>query len=197
MPYDSGPRIGFVRIKGPAAPGQPHAVEGLDVLGRGHLNAPVKRKVYIDPRAPDWFKVFAREHADKLTQVRVKVSELFGPLVAYVKPVAASLEELNEVPDLHVHYRKEEPLAHLMLLRVHQLHHEIAGEHGLELVEHVTAGKASYSIAEDVRSHARFRIGGGYFALIAIDQHAGYPDKIASDRKFLVHVRPFPADELV
>lgn len=195
MAYDSGPRVGFVRIQGQSAPGQGNIVHGLKVIGRGHLNAPVNRRVYVDPKAPLWFKIFVREHADKQTQVRVRVSELFGPLVAYVLPCAESLEELNAIPEAHVHYGKEEVIDTTHLLRAFQFHHEVAGERGLELVEHVRAGKASYSIAEDLRSHARFKISGGYFTVIAADQHHGDKAKIAADRKHLVRVFPIGIDD--
>lgn len=197
MPYDSGPRVGFVRIKARAAAGQCFPVLGLAVLGRGQGGFSMNRVVYVDPQGPEWFAEFAREHANMKTKVRVRVSRLLGLSTAFVVPCADSLKELNAVADLHVHYGTPETYTEVHLLQAFQFHHETAGEQGLELVEHVQAGKASYSIAEDKRSHARFKINGGYHCAIAAEQHHGDLIKIAVDRKLLVRVRPIEVDELV
>ena len=197
MPYDSGPRVGFVRIKARAASNACFPVLGMPVLGRGRGGLPVNREVFVDPQGPAWFLEFAREQANTKTKVRVRVSRLLGLGTAFVVPCADSLEELNAVPEEHVHYGKPETYTAAQLDKAFLIHEEVAAEQDLRLIEHVQAGVASYSIAEDRRSLARFKIRGGYFCAIASEQHDGDRVKIAVDRKHLVRVVPLEAGALV
>jgi hypothetical protein len=197
MPYDSGPRVGFVRIKARATAGTSFPVLGLPVLGRSRGGFMSNRAVYVDPQGPAWFLDFSREHANTKTKVRVKVSRLLGLGTAFVVPCADSLEELNAVPEEHVHYGTPDVYTDAQLSKAFEFHQEVADHQGLEVVEHVQAGKASYSIARDVRSLAKFKISGGYFCAIAAEQHQGDGAKITADRKHLVRVRPIQDESLV
>lgn len=187
MAYNSGPRVGFVRIQKDSL-----RVQGLDVLGRGIGGSMARRQVFVDPNAPQWFLDFAHQYADTLTRVRVQVSRLAGFTTAYVVPCAESLEELNAQPGVHVQYGiAREAVEGVKYEKAFAFHHELAEKEGLVLVEHVRAGKACYSIYENPRTHARFKISGGYFASIAAEQHRDEPAKIEADKRHLLRMAVF------
>jgi hypothetical protein len=151
------------------------------------------RQVYVDPNAPQWFLDFAREHADTLTRVRVQVSRVVGYTTAYVVPCAETLEELNAMPGVHVKYafaQRGQPaqVDGVSYDKAFAFHHELAEKEGLVLVEHVRAGKACFSIYENPRTHARFKLSGGFFAAIAAEQHRDEPAKIEADKRHLLRM---------